>query len=95
MGIELSSPLQQVAFATAFCLLVALYWGLSLRTYLAARLAAVPDVPDLQKAIRLEPANAEYRELLGRNLPVSAANLDEAIARYRSAVHLNPYDARS
>ena len=62
--------------------------------YFAARLAAVPDVPNLQRAIRLEPANAEYRELLGRNFALSTANLDEAIANYRSAVHLNPYDAR-
>jgi tetratricopeptide (TPR) repeat protein len=95
MRIELSSPLQKVAFATACCLLAALYWGLSLRIYFAARLAAVPDVPNLQRAIRMEPANAEYRELLGRNLALSAANLDEAIASYQSAVHLNPYDARS
>ncbi len=95
MRIELSSPLQKVAFATACCFLVALYWGLSLRMYLAARLAAVPDVPHLQRAIRLEPSNAEYRELLGRNLALSGANLDEAIANYRTAVHLNPYEARN
>jgi hypothetical protein len=95
MRIELFSPLRKVAFAIACCLLVALYCGLSWRMYFAARLAAVPDVPNLQRAIRLEPANAEYRELLGRNLALSAANLDEAIANYRSAVHLNPYDARS
>jgi tetratricopeptide (TPR) repeat protein len=95
MRIELSSTLRKVAFATACCFLVALYWGLSLRIYLAARLAAVPDVPHLQRAIRLEPANAEYREFLGRNFALSAANLDEAIASYQSAVHLNPYDARS
>lgn len=63
--------------------------------YFAARVAAVPDVPNLQRAIRLEPADAEYRELLGRNLALSPASLDEAIANYRSAVHLNPYDARS
>jgi hypothetical protein len=48
----------------------------------------------LQKAIRLEPSNAEYHELLGRNLALSVANLDEAIANYRTAVQLNPYDAR-
>jgi tetratricopeptide (TPR) repeat protein len=95
MRIELSSTLLKVAFATACCLLVALYCGLSLRIYFASRLATVPDVPNLQRAIRLEPANAEYIELLGQNLALSAANLDEAIANYRSAVHLNPYDARS
>src|SRR6202161_3275871 len=95
MRIELSSTVRKAAFATVCCFLVALYWGLSLRIYLAARLAAVPDVPHLQRAIRLEPANAEYREFLGRNFALSAANLDEAIANYQTAVHLNPYDARS
>jgi tetratricopeptide (TPR) repeat protein len=94
MRIELPSPLRKFFFAAACLVLIGLYLGLSLRAYLATRLAVVPDLPNLQKAIRLEPANAEYRELLGRNLAVSAANLDDAISNYRAAVHLNPYEAR-
>ena len=94
MRIELPSPLRKFLFAAACFVLIGLYLGLSLRAYLATRLAAVPDVPNLQKAIRLEPANAEYRELLGRNLALSGANLDDAISNYRTAVHLNPYEAR-
>src|SRR5713226_8614585 len=94
MRIELLSPLRRLFFAAACFALIGLYLGLSLRAYLATRLPAVPDPPNLQKAIRLEPANAEYRELLGRNLAVSGANLDEAISNYRAAVRLNPYDAR-
>jgi hypothetical protein len=49
---------------------------------------------NIPKAIRLEPANAEYRDLLGRQLAFSGASLDEAISAYRTAVHLNPYEAR-
>ena len=94
MRIELRSPLRKIVFAAACFILMALYFELSLREYLATRLAAVPDLPNLQKAIRLEPTNAEYRELLGRNLALSGANLDDAISNYRTAVHLNPYDAR-
>ena len=94
MRIELRSPLRKFLFAAACFVLIGLYFGLSLRAYLATRLAAVPDLPNLQKAIRLEPANAEYRELLGRNLALSGANLDDAISNYRTAVHLNPYEAR-
>jgi hypothetical protein len=94
MRIELLSPLRKVLFAAAFFVLIGLYFGLSLRAYLATRLADVPDLPNLQKAIRLEPANAEYRELLGRNLASSGTNLDAAISTYRTAVHLNPYEAR-
>ena len=67
---------------------------LSLSAYLASYLAAVPDSARLQKAIRLEPANAEYRELLGRNLALPAISLGEAISNYRAAVVLNPYASR-
>lgn len=95
MQIELRSPLRKIAFAAGCCVLIALYFGLSVRIYFATRLAAVLDAPNLRRAIRLEPSNAEYHELLGRNLALSAENLDEAIANYRTAVDLNPYDARS
>ena len=88
------SPLRKLLFAAAVFAFTGLYLGLSLRAYLATRLAAVPDVPNLHKAIRLEPANAEYRELLGRNLALSGTNLDDAISSYRTAVRLNPYEAR-
>src|ERR1700733_3378788 len=92
MRIKLRSPLRKIAFAAACLILIALYFELSLRQYLATRLAAVPDLPNLQRAIRLEPTNAEYRELLGRVLELSGANLDEAISNYRTAADLNPYN---
>ena len=75
-------------------MVVALYLQFALRAYLASHLAATPDLSNLNKAIRLEPSNAEYRELLGRNLALSGASLDEAISDYRTAVHLDPYEAR-
>ena len=75
-------------------MVVALYLQFALRAYLASHLAATPDLSNLSKAIRLEPSNAEYRELLGRNLALSGASLDEAISDYRTAVHLDPYEAR-
>jgi hypothetical protein len=94
MRIELRSPLRKFSFAAACCILVGLYLHLALRAYLASYLAATPDVSNLSKATRLEPSNAEYRELLGRSLALSGANLNDAIANYRTAVHLNPYVAR-
>jgi len=94
MRIELSNSLRKIVFAVACCTLIALYFALSLRTYFATRLAGVPDLPNLQKAIRLEPTNAEYHELLGRNLGLSCLYLDEAIANYQAAIRLNPYIAR-
>jgi tetratricopeptide (TPR) repeat protein len=92
--IELRSPLRRFSFAGVCLVLVALYLYPALRAYLASHLAATPTLSNLNKAARLEPSNAEYRELLGRSLALSGPNLDDAIARYRTAVHLNPYVAR-
>jgi hypothetical protein len=94
MPIRLRSPLRKFSFAGACFVLVGLYLYLALRAYLASHLAATPDSSNLSKAIRLEPSNAEYRELLGRNLALSGASLNDAIANYRTAVDLNPYIAR-
>jgi tetratricopeptide (TPR) repeat protein len=94
MPIELWSPLRKFSFAAACCVLAGLYLHLALRAYRASHLAATPDVSNLNQAIRLEPSNAEYRDLFGRNLALSGVSLDEAIANYRTAVHLNPYVAR-
>ena len=94
MRIELRSRLRRFSFAAACFIVVPLYLQFALRAYLASHLAATPDLPNLNKATRLEPSNAEYRELLGRSLALSGANLDEAISDYRTAVRLDPYEAR-
>jgi tetratricopeptide (TPR) repeat protein len=94
MQIELRSQLRKVFLALVCLVLVGLYLQWALRAYLASRLAVVPEPSKLQKAIRLEPSNAEYRDLFGRYLALSGISLDEAIANYRIAVRLNPYVAR-
>jgi tetratricopeptide (TPR) repeat protein len=70
-----------------------LYLQVALRAYLASHLVTVLEAPNLQRAIRMEPSNAEYRELLGRHLALSVGSLDDAIANYQIAVQLNPYEA--
>ncbi len=94
MRIELQSRFRRFCFAGACFIVIALYLPFAGRAYLAAHLAAKPDSANIHRAIRLEPSNAEYRELLGLNLALSGATLDEAISDYRTAVHLNPYKAR-
>src|ERR1700675_4787378 len=94
MQIELHSPLRNSSFALVCLVFVGLYLQWALHAYLASHLAAAPNSPNVQKAIQLEPSNAEYRDLFGRNLALSGISLDEAIANYRIAVHLNPYVAR-
>ena len=94
MQIELRSPLRKFFLGLVCLVFVGLYLQWALRAYLASHRAAVPDSAHLEKAIRLEPSNAEYRDLFGRNLSLSGTSLDEAIANYRIAVQLNPYVAR-
>jgi len=94
MRIELRSRLRRFSFAAACLIVMALYLQIALQAYLASHLASKLDSPNIQKAIRLEPSNADYRDLLGRNLALSTARLDEAVSVYRTAVHLNPYEAR-
>jgi hypothetical protein len=94
MQIELQSPLRRSGFAGACLIVIGLYLLFAGRAYLAAHLAAKSDLPDIQRAIRLEPSNAEYRSLLARYLALSGASLDEAISDFRIAVHLNPYESR-
>ena len=94
MPIELRSPVRKFSFAAACFVVIALYVQFALRAFLAAHLAATPDLSNLNKAIRLEPSNSEYRELRGRNLALSGASLDDAISDYRAAIHLDAYEAR-
>src|SRR5579864_9035257 len=94
MQIELRSPFRSFCFAGACLIVIGMYLSLTARAYFAAHLAAKPDLSNIQRAARLEPSNAEYSALLGRNFVLSGTTLDEAIATYRIAVHLNPYEAR-
>jgi hypothetical protein len=94
MQIELQSPLRRFGLAGACLIVIGFYLLFAGRAYLAAHLAKKTDLPDIQRAIRLEPSNAEYRALLGRYLALSGASLDEAISDFRIAVQLNPYESQ-
>jgi tetratricopeptide (TPR) repeat protein len=94
MRIELRSRLRRFCFAGACFLAIALYLTFAGRAYLAAHLADKLDLASIQRAIRLEPSNAEYRDLLGRYFALSGASPDEEISDYRTALLLNPYEAR-
>ena len=94
MPIELRSALRRFIFAGACFVFAGLYLYFASRAYIASRLAATPNPSTLNEAIRLEPSNAEYRDLAGRSFSVSGISLGDAIANYRIAVRLNPYMAR-
>ena len=94
MRIELRSRLGRWLFAAVCLAGMCFYIQAALRTFLAAHFARDLEASRLEKAIRLEPGNAEYYDLLGRNLALSGPSLDRAIANLQTAVRLNPFEAR-
>jgi hypothetical protein len=94
MPISLRSPFRKFFFGGGCFVLVGLYLNLALSAYVASHQASIPNLANMNNAVRLEPGNAEYRDLVGRNLALSGESLNDAIANYRIAVHLNPNVAR-
>jgi tetratricopeptide (TPR) repeat protein len=94
MHVELRSPFRRFGFGGACLIVIGSYLLFAGRAFVAAHLAAKSDLPNIQRAMRLEPSNAEYPALLGGFLALSGASLDEAISNFRTAVHLNPYESR-
>src|ERR1700693_6662815 len=80
MQIDLRPRLRSIFFAASCLVVTGLYLSLAARVYFAARFAANPDLPNIQRAARLEPTNAEYQALLGRNFALSGTTLQEGIA---------------
>ncbi|MFZ0813931.1 MAG: carbohydrate binding domain-containing protein [Candidatus Sulfotelmatobacter sp.] len=68
--------------------------------FLAGRLLAAsffgekPELASLQRAARLDPWNADYRNHLGRYYALVARDPAASIAPYRNAVQLDPHSAR-
>lgn len=93
MLIELRSPVRRLAFVGLSLFFAALYLTFAGRAFWAAHLARQPGVPEIEKAIRLEPSNADYPAVLARNLALSVATLNEAIANFQLAAKLNPYNS--
>jgi len=82
----------QLAAGLAF--LACAYLILTGIEFAASVFAARADLSGLERAVRLSSGNADYRHRLGRYLAFVAGDSSSAIESYRSAVALNPYDAR-
>lgn len=76
------------------CLISAcLYSVFAIRAYRAFRLSTKQDQPALKRAIRLEPNNAEYYDLLGRNILFTSQEPSLAVDAFKKANKLNPYNS--
>ena len=84
---------QRWLFPATLILFAGLYLLVAGVEFAAARLAARADLADLQRAARLSPGNADYRDRLGRYFTFAAPNPPAALVHIQSAVRLNPHQA--
>jgi carbohydrate binding protein with CBM4/9 domain/tetratricopeptide repeat protein len=94
MEILLNTPSRKrvlIGAGAALCLIYVLLAG---RLFVASVFAERPEFASLQRAARLDPGNAEYRNHLGRYYALVARDPGAAIEPYRDAVQLNPHSAR-
>ena len=71
----------------------ATYDWLAIRGYRAQRLADRSDQASLERAVALEPQNAEYHDLLCRNLIFVTEQTSRATGECMKASELNPYSS--
>ncbi|HXY77220.1 MAG TPA: hypothetical protein VEH47_00285 [Candidatus Acidoferrales bacterium] len=93
MAIPLSNR-RRWQFAAGVAFLACVYLFLTGKEFAASVFAASPDLPKLERAVRLSPGNADYRHRLGRYFAFIAGDPQSAIDNLRAAVELNPHDAR-
>jgi tetratricopeptide (TPR) repeat protein len=94
--LSLQSPARRLlALAAGLALLGAAAAGI-VRGYQASRARAEWMQESLERAVRLEPDNAQGWHLLGRweELALGEGNLERAREHYRRAAELNPYESR-
>jgi len=91
--ILLTTRIRNTVFVVLLLVLGSAYAWWVLVAYYASRLAAKSETAVLQKAVALEPDNAEYHDLLGNHLFFAAQDGTSSIAEYQVAVRLNPHVA--
>lgn len=94
MKISLNTPSRKRIAIIASLFLCAVYIFFAGRLFLASIFSERLELSSLERAARLDPGNAEYRDHLGRYYALAARDPGAAIAPYRTAVQLNPHSAR-
>src|SRR5437879_2666768 len=94
MQIPFDTPARKWLIAAITVLLAAAYVGLAGTLFLAAWFGERAELTSLQRAVRFDPANANYRNHLGRYYELVARDPAAAIGPYTEAIRLNPHSAR-
>ena len=94
MQIPVATPGKKIAIALATLFLAGIYIGISGLQFLAAHYSEKDDLASLERAVRLQPGNSEYRYRVARYLSLTQSSPDIVASAYRAAIALNPHRAR-
>jgi tetratricopeptide (TPR) repeat protein len=86
--------MKRVSLVLVSAAAIAAYLWFASAEFLAAHFSDKPDLTSLQKAIRLQPGNAQYHYRLGRYYSLVQRSPEDAVQSYRAATALNPHQAR-
>lgn len=95
MRIRLQSRPAKLLAVAATVVLLAPYCLIAGGRYRAARVASNPDRASLERAIAMQPNDADYRERLARILLFADQNAAGALRNYKIATGMNPYSSTS
>ena len=94
MEISLNSAWRRRAIIGTAVALSVLYVLLAARLFIGSLFDEKAEIASLQRAITLDPWNADYRNHLGRYFSLVARDPGAAIPPFRAAVQLDPHAAR-
>ena len=94
MQIPLKTSTQKRTLIAGIAVLVLLYSAWAGIRFAASLYADRPTLASLQRAVRLDPGNADYHHHLGRFYAMVLRDPGSAVTQYLSAVALNPHEAR-
>jgi tetratricopeptide (TPR) repeat protein len=94
MKIPIHTPARKRLTVAIATLLSLAYLGLAASKLAASWLGDRVELSSLERAARIDPGDADYRNHLGRYYALVARDPGSAIKDYKAAVQLNPHSAR-
>src|SRR5271165_4675011 len=94
MKIPFQTRARRRIVATVALVLAAFYTGMAAREFIASWLGDRAELTSLERAAKLDPGNADYRNHLGRYYDLVSREPATAVRYYKAAAQLNPHSAR-
>jgi len=94
MQLAIATRGRKIALLLATLLLASLYIGVCFLEFLASHYSDRQDLASLERAVRLQPGNSEYRYRVARFLSLTQSPPELVASAYRAAIALNPHRAR-